>query len=96
MSRDAALGVIQGTLDVLVLKALCAATTVVAVDTSADKLEIARKMGADEGLVSGDDAVKRRGDDALVGARPVLDDGHSRSAVEAVTAQSRGEPRQGA
>jgi propanol-preferring alcohol dehydrogenase len=40
-----------------VLRALCAATTVVAVDTSADKLQIAEKVGADAGLFSGDDAV---------------------------------------
>jgi alcohol dehydrogenase, propanol-preferring len=71
-----------GQMAIQVLKALCAATTVVAVDTSADKLEIARKMGADEGLVSGDDAVKRikeitRGQGAelvldLVGVNPTL------------------------
>ena len=48
-----------GQMAIQVLKALCSATTVVAVDTSADKLEIAKKMDADEGLVSGDDAVKR-------------------------------------
>ena len=48
-----------GQMAIQVLKALCSATTVVAVDTSADKLKIAKKMGADEGLVSGDDAVKR-------------------------------------
>jgi propanol-preferring alcohol dehydrogenase len=42
-----------------VLKALTAAATVVAVDTSAAKLETAKKMGADETLLSGDDAVKR-------------------------------------
>ncbi len=58
------------------------ATTVVAVDTSADKLKIAKKMGADEALISGDDAVKRikditRGQGAelvldLVGVNPTL------------------------
>ena len=42
-----------------VLKALASATTVVAVDTSEDKLKIAKNMGADEALISGDDAVKR-------------------------------------
>lgn len=42
-----------------VLNALASATTVVAVDTSADKLEIATSMGADEALISGDDAVAR-------------------------------------
>jgi alcohol dehydrogenase, propanol-preferring len=31
----------------------------VAVDTSEEKLKIATRMGADEGLVSGEDAVKR-------------------------------------
>ena len=48
-----------GQMAIQVLKALCSATTVVAVDTSADKLEIAKKMGADEGLASGDETVKR-------------------------------------
>jgi alcohol dehydrogenase, propanol-preferring len=37
-----------------ILRALSAATTVVAVDTAADKLEIARQMGADHALVPGD------------------------------------------
>ena len=65
-----------------VLKALASATTVVAVDTSEDKLKIAKEMGADEGLVSGDDAVNRikditRGQGAelvldLVGINPTL------------------------
>jgi propanol-preferring alcohol dehydrogenase len=44
---------------VQLLKALSGATTVVAVDTAADKLETAKQMGADETLISGDDAVKR-------------------------------------
>jgi alcohol dehydrogenase, propanol-preferring len=48
-----------GQMAIQVLNALCAATTVVAVDTSAVKLEIAKQMGADEGLVSGDGAVNR-------------------------------------
>jgi propanol-preferring alcohol dehydrogenase len=48
-----------GQMAIQVLKALCSATTVVAVDTSADKLEIAKQMGADEVLISGDDAIKR-------------------------------------
>jgi propanol-preferring alcohol dehydrogenase len=48
-----------GQMAIQVLKALASATTVVAVDTSADKLEIAKTMGADEVLISGDDAVKR-------------------------------------
>lgn len=40
-----------------VLKTLGGATTVTAVDTAADKLEIAKRKGADEGLLSGDAAV---------------------------------------
>jgi propanol-preferring alcohol dehydrogenase len=47
-----------GQMAIQVLKALCSATTVVAVDTSEDKLKIAKTMGADEALVSGDDAVR--------------------------------------
>jgi hypothetical protein len=48
-----------GQMAIQVLRALCTATTIVAVDTSADKLQIAEKMGADEGLLSGEEAVKR-------------------------------------
>jgi propanol-preferring alcohol dehydrogenase len=48
-----------GQMAIQVLKALCSATNVVAVDTSADKLDIAKKFGADEALVSGEDAVRR-------------------------------------
>jgi propanol-preferring alcohol dehydrogenase len=48
-----------GQMAIQVLKALSGAATVVAVDTSAAKLETAKKMGADETLLSGDDAVKR-------------------------------------
>lgn len=48
-----------GQMAIQVLKALSAATRIVAVDTSVDKLEIAKKMGADELLLSGDKAVKR-------------------------------------
>ena len=48
-----------GQMAIQVLKALSGATTVVAVDTSVGKLETAKKMGADETLVSGDDAIKR-------------------------------------
>ena len=47
-----------GQMAIQVLKALCSATTVVAVDTSEEKLKIAKTMGADEALVSGDDAVR--------------------------------------
>lgn len=46
-----------GQMAIQVLKALSSATTVVAVDMAADKLEIAKKMGADEGLISGGKAV---------------------------------------
>jgi propanol-preferring alcohol dehydrogenase len=48
-----------GQMAIQILKAMCSATTVVALDTSPDKLAIAKTMGADEALVSGDDAVKR-------------------------------------
>ncbi len=63
-----------GQMAIQVLKALCSATTVVAVDTSADKLKIATEMGADEALVSGDDAVTRIKDMTRgQGAEVVLD-----------------------
>ena len=71
-----------GQMAIQVLRALSGATTVIAVDTSADKLEIAKRMGADEGLLSGDAAVKRikditRGHGAelvldMVGVNPTL------------------------
>jgi propanol-preferring alcohol dehydrogenase len=71
-----------GQMAIQILKALSSAATVVAVDTSSAKLEIARKMGADEGLLSGDDAVTRvkeitHGQGAnlvldMVGAKPTL------------------------
>ena len=71
-----------GQMAIQVLKALSSAATVVAVDTSPAKLETARKMGADEVLMSGDDAVKRvkditRGNGAelvldFVGVNPTL------------------------
>ncbi|MET0897306.1 MAG: NAD(P)-dependent alcohol dehydrogenase [Mycobacterium sp.] len=48
-----------GQMAIQVLKALASATTVVAVDTAADKLEIATGFGADEALISGADAVTR-------------------------------------
>ena len=41
------------------LRVLAAATTIVAVDISPGKLETAKRLGADEGLLSGDEAVKR-------------------------------------
>ena len=71
-----------GQMAIQVLNALASATTVVAVDTSEGKLKIAKSMGADEALISGDDAVKRikditRGQGAelvldLVGVNPTL------------------------
>jgi propanol-preferring alcohol dehydrogenase len=71
-----------GQMAIQVLKALSGAATVIAVDTSTAKLETAKKMGADETLMSGDDAVKRikditRGQGAnlvldMVGAKPTL------------------------
>jgi propanol-preferring alcohol dehydrogenase len=48
-----------GQMAIQCLNALSGATTVIAVDTSADKLEIAKQMGADEVLLSGDAAVTR-------------------------------------
>ncbi len=48
-----------GQMAIQVLRALSAAVTVVAVDTTAGKLEIAKRMGADETLLSGDEAVTR-------------------------------------
>ena len=48
-----------GQMAIQMLRALCGAATIVAVDTSAEKLETAKQLGADEGLISGDDAVRR-------------------------------------
>lgn len=72
-----------GQMAIQVLRALSGATTVIAVDTSADKLETAKRMGADEVLLSGDAAVKRikeitRGQGAnvvldFVGVKPTLE-----------------------
>jgi propanol-preferring alcohol dehydrogenase len=71
-----------GQMAIQMLRALSSATTVVAVDTAADKLDIARRMGADEALLSGDEAVTRikditRGQGAdlvldIVGVNPTL------------------------
>ncbi|MGA7242766.1 MAG: NAD(P)-dependent alcohol dehydrogenase [Terracidiphilus sp.] len=71
-----------GQMAIQILRALSSATIVIAVDTSVDKLEIAKRMGADEGLLSDDAAVKRikdmtRGQGAqlvldLVGVNPTL------------------------
>jgi alcohol dehydrogenase, propanol-preferring len=63
-----------GQMAVQVLRALSAATTVVAVDTDAGKLETAKRMGADEALLSGDQAVRRIKDmTGQHGAELVLD-----------------------
>ena len=71
-----------GQMAIQLLRALAAATTIVAVDTSSGKLETAKRLGADEGLISGDEAVKRikdmtRGQGAnlvidMVGINPTL------------------------
>jgi propanol-preferring alcohol dehydrogenase len=63
-----------GQMAIQILKALASATTVVAVDTSEDKLKIAAQMGADEALISGDGAVNRVKDMTRgQGAEVVLD-----------------------
>ncbi len=63
-----------GQMAIQVLRALSGATTVIAVDTAADKLEIAKRMGADEALLSGDAAVTRIKDITRgLGAELVLD-----------------------
>lgn len=71
-----------GQMAIQILRALSAATTVIAVDTSAEKLGIAKQMGAEETLISGDKAVQRikeitRGQGAevvldMVGVNPTL------------------------
>jgi len=71
-----------GQMAIQVLRVLSGATTIIAVDTSADKLKIAKSMGADETLLSGDEAVNRikditRGQGAelvldMVGVNPTL------------------------
>ena len=48
-----------GQMAIQILKALTGASTIIALDTSAEKLEIAKKLGADEALLSGDAAVPR-------------------------------------
>jgi alcohol dehydrogenase, propanol-preferring len=63
-----------GQMAVQILRALSSATTVIAVDTAADKLATAKRMGADEGLLSGDQAVTRIKDmTRRQGAQLVLD-----------------------
>ena len=44
---------------VQILRALSAATTIVALDTAADKLETAKRLGTFEGLLSDEEAVAR-------------------------------------
>lgn len=48
-----------GQMAIQILRALSATTRIVALDTAEDKLEIAKRMGADEGLLSDDKAVRR-------------------------------------
>jgi propanol-preferring alcohol dehydrogenase len=63
-----------GQMAIQILRALSSATAVVAVDTAADKLATAKRMGADEALVSGDEAVARIKDMTRgQGAQLVLD-----------------------
>ena len=63
-----------GQMAIQILRALSSATTIVAVDTADDKLTIAKRMGADEALLSGDEAVTRIKDMTRgQGAQLVLD-----------------------
>ena len=63
-----------GQMAIQILRALSSATTIVAVDTADDKLTTARRMGADEALLSGDEAVTRIKDMTRgQGAQLVLD-----------------------
>jgi alcohol dehydrogenase, propanol-preferring len=63
-----------GQMAIQILRALSSATTIVAVDAAADKLTTAKRMGADEGLLSGDEAVTRIKDMTRgQGAQLVLD-----------------------
>ncbi|GES29237.1 NAD(P)-dependent alcohol dehydrogenase [Streptomyces angustmyceticus] len=63
-----------GQMAIQMVRALSAATTVVAVDTDAGKLETAKRMGADEVLLSGEEAVTRIKDmTGQQGAQLVLD-----------------------
>ncbi|GAB2818623.1 NAD(P)-dependent alcohol dehydrogenase [Streptomyces chlorus] len=63
-----------GQMTIQILRALSAATTVVAVDTDAGKLETAKRMGADEALLSGDETIARIKDiTGQQGAQLVLD-----------------------
>ncbi|QRP45761.1 NAD(P)-dependent alcohol dehydrogenase [Amycolatopsis sp. FDAARGOS 1241] len=63
-----------GQMAIQILRALSAATTIVAVDTATDKLDTAKRLGADEALLSGDQAVTRVKDMThQQGAQLVLD-----------------------
>ncbi|MET9452810.1 NAD(P)-dependent alcohol dehydrogenase [Streptomyces cinerochromogenes] len=63
-----------GQVAIQILRALSAATTVVAVDTDAGKLETAKHMGADLSLLSGDETIRRIKDiTGQQGAQLVLD-----------------------
>jgi alcohol dehydrogenase, propanol-preferring len=63
-----------GQMAIQILRAVSSATTVVAVDTAPDKLATAKRMGADEALISGDDAVTPiKGITGGQGAQLVLD-----------------------
>ena len=63
-----------GQMAIQILRALSSATTIVAVDTADDKLTTAKRMGADEALLSGDEAVTRIKDMTRgQGAQLVLD-----------------------
>jgi alcohol dehydrogenase, propanol-preferring len=48
-----------GQMAIQLLRALSAATTIVVVDTASNKLDIAKRLGADEGLLSDDEVAKR-------------------------------------
>src|SRR6266851_3635700 len=63
-----------GQMAIQILRALSAATTIIAVDSAVDKLETARRMGADDALLAGDAAVARVKDLTRgQGAKLVLD-----------------------
>jgi propanol-preferring alcohol dehydrogenase len=63
-----------GQMAIQILRALSSATIIVAVDTATDKLTTAKRMGADDGLLSGDEAVTRIKDMTQgQGAQLVLD-----------------------
>jgi propanol-preferring alcohol dehydrogenase len=51
-----------GQMAIQILRTVAAATTIIAVDTASDKLELAKRMGAEEALLSDENAVKRVND----------------------------------